>query len=286
MANSDNSAQNPWERIQDGIKETEQLIGQKKYNASMVRSRQTLEFMVKNLCARSEITESGLIDMIDALFEERIISNTSCEHYHKIRTIGNKAIHEEDNNAYNANQAHHLLSQEVLTFANDYSKKKKRPTPAASAKHAAENTSRSSNARSNSRRRSSSKPSFDMSSLLKPFIVVAIIIVLIFLIKMLNPDKKAPVETTAPVTTEVIADTTEETTLAETSTTAEPTVVKYKVLQGLNVRSSPSTDGARLGLLDAGTEVEFVSDVDEKWCIIKYMGQDAYVAKEFLQLLP
>ena len=28
--------------------------------------------------------------------------------------IGNKAIHEGDNSAYNANQAHHLLSQEVL----------------------------------------------------------------------------------------------------------------------------------------------------------------------------
>ena len=86
----------------------------------MVKARQTLEYMVKCLCERYDILETSLLEMIDALYSAGKISKTTCEHYHKIRTIGNKAIHEGDNSAYNANQAHHLLSQEVYTFANDY----------------------------------------------------------------------------------------------------------------------------------------------------------------------
>lgn len=96
--------------------------------------------MVKCLCERYGILETGLLEMIDALYSAGKISKTTCEHYHKIRTIGNKAIHEGDNSAYNANQAHHLLSQEVYTFANDYNDTKKStrasrsaaPTPASS----------------------------------------------------------------------------------------------------------------------------------------------------------
>ena len=33
--------------------------------------------------------------------------------------IGNKAAHEGDSNAYSANQAYHMLSQEVYTFSDD-----------------------------------------------------------------------------------------------------------------------------------------------------------------------
>ena len=108
MNNTDSTNISSWERIQNGVRETERLIGQKKYNLAMVKARQTLEFMVKSLCEKSGITEGGLLDMIDALYAEGEISKITCEHYHKIRTIGNKAIHEEDNSAYNANQAHPL----------------------------------------------------------------------------------------------------------------------------------------------------------------------------------
>ena len=58
---------------------------------------------------------------------------------------------------------------------------------------------------------------------------------------------------------------------------------KGKTTDALNVRSAPSTDAAtKIGLLTLGTEVEFVSDYDDTWCVIKYNGQDAYVSKEFL----
>ena len=40
---------NSWELIQDGVKETEKLLGQKEYNLAMIKARQTLEYMVKSL---------------------------------------------------------------------------------------------------------------------------------------------------------------------------------------------------------------------------------------------
>ena len=32
-----------WQKIQQGVKETERLLGQKQYNLTMVKARQTLE---------------------------------------------------------------------------------------------------------------------------------------------------------------------------------------------------------------------------------------------------
>lgn len=300
MNNTENPSTGSWERIQGGVRETERLIGQKKYNLSMIKARQTLEFMVKNLCDKAGIVESGLIDMIDALFENGSISKTTCEHYHKIRTIGNKATHEEDNSAYNANQAHHLLSQEVYTFANDYGDKKKRAAAVPSRSTSSRNTpsrtasprqgedqprrKSSSSGRSNSRRRKARKSGFsiDPGSLLKPLLLIAIIVVLIFIIKMIRPEKEKVVETTAPVTTEMttVAETTTEETETVAPTTEAPVV--YKTNDTVNVRSTPSTDTARIGVLAPGTVVEYVREHDEKWCVIKYNGSEAYAAKEFI----
>ncbi|MEI3168574.1 MAG: DUF4145 domain-containing protein [Lachnospiraceae bacterium] len=127
MAMGGNSS---WDKIQQGVKDTERLIVQREYNASMIKARQTLEFMVKNLADQAGIMdESDLKGMIDMLYENRWISKTTCEHYHKIRMIGNKAAHEGDANAYSANQAYHMLSQEVYTFADDYRNVKKGRKP-------------------------------------------------------------------------------------------------------------------------------------------------------------
>ncbi len=40
---------NIWEKIQQGVSETERLIAQKDYNKAMIQARQTLEVMVKSL---------------------------------------------------------------------------------------------------------------------------------------------------------------------------------------------------------------------------------------------
>lgn len=113
--------ENSWEQIRQGVGETERLIGQRQYNLAMIKARSTLEFMVKCLAERASIYESDLNETIDALYDSGWINKSTFEHYHKIRTIGNKAVHDGYDNAYDANQAYHMLSQEVYLFSNSQS---------------------------------------------------------------------------------------------------------------------------------------------------------------------
>ena len=55
----------------------------------------------------------------DRLYDGRWIDKSTREHYHKIRIIGNKAAHEDNNSAADATLALTLLSQEVYAFS-DY----------------------------------------------------------------------------------------------------------------------------------------------------------------------
>ena len=105
-----------WEKIQKNVQETERLMGQKKYNQSMIKARQTLEYMVKLKCDQAGIVESSLDHMIHELYDGQWISKSTAEHYLQILSIGNKAAREGDNSAYNANQAYHVLSQEIYSF--------------------------------------------------------------------------------------------------------------------------------------------------------------------------
>lgn len=297
MNDMENTPLNSWERIQNGVRETERCIGQKKYNMAMVKARQTLEYMVKCLCEKSGITEGSLIDMIDHLYEDEIISKTTCEHYHKIRTIGNKAIHEDDHNAYNANQAYHLLSQEVYTFANDYRERRKKPaaakrgagdsaadrTAAASAKKPSADSVKNRSAAPAANRRPSrnTRPVIDLETILRPLLLVAIIIVLIFIIKMIHPKQETDMLETPAVSTEAASDTKQDSSESNTDIPTEDTPY-YKTTDILNVRSSPSTDKERIGVLNAGAKVDYIGDYDDTWAIIKFNGEDAYVVKEYL----
>ena len=299
MANTDSSSQSSWEKIQIGVRDTERLIGQKKYNMAMIKARQTLEFMVKCLCEKSDVPEGSLIDMIDALYDEDYISKTTCEHYHKIRTIGNRAIHEEDNSAYNNRYTYSLLSQEVYTFAGDYTERRRRPAPAARRSAGESTRSRTAGSRSTAgshstaqresrrRRAYSSGPSIDPGSIIKPLLLIAIIIVLLLIIRMIRPaEETAPEDTTAAptVAVETMASTEMPTEAVTEAPTEAPTeaVVLYRTTDTLNVRSTPSTDDARIGVLAPDTEVEFLGDYDDRWCVIRYNGQEAYVVKEYL----
>lgn len=296
MGTTANTGQSTWEQIHGGVRETERLIGQKNYNLAMVKARQTLEYMVKCLCERYGILETGLLEMIDALYSAGKISKTTCEHYHKIRTIGNKAIHEGDNSAYNANQAHHLLSQEVYTFANDYNDTKK----STRASRSAAPTSASSRLRGNSRHPSAGSgngkpagtrsgssegrrprayaggPSFEFRSIIKPVLLIIIIILLLLIIKMIRPATDAKPDSTAAVSTESLAPETEAETVA-----AESTV--YRTTDTVNVRPESSTDTDRIGVLAPDTDVEYLRDYDEKWAVISYNGQEAYVSRDFIR---
>jgi len=273
---------NSWEKIRQGVKDAETLIGQKKYNLSMVKSRQTLEYMVRCLCEKAAIVESDLATSIDELYNGRFISKTTCEHYHKIRMLGNKAVHEGSENAYDANQAYHLLSQEVYTFANDYNTRKRRPV---SAQSQSANRSSSRQApreqRGSRSRKRSSQSGFPLSStdLIRLGVVALCVVFVIVLVQFLKPKKEKPEETTPPVTSEEVLP--ETTPAPETMAETTPAPV-YKTSDNLNVRSEPSTSGSKLGLIPAGTVVEYVEPYDDEWAVILYEGSEAYVASRYL----
>ena len=288
-----------WEQIQKSVQETERLMGQKKYNLSMIKARQTMEFMVKLQCDKAGIVEGAPENMIRELYEGKWISKSTAEHYMQILDLGNKATKDGDNSAYNATQAHHVLAQEIYAFVDADKVKPRRSsasrqtakssdgstrqrqsaTSAAASATSAARTSRTSGGSKKSKKSSGLK----QEDLLKLLIPIALIIVLIFLIKVLTPDKDPTNETTpaAQITVEQQQTDAVETTPAETETVMDAAVT-YKTTTTLNVRSGPSTDAERIGKFDPDKTVEFVRDHDDFWAVILYNGQEAYVAKEYL----
>ncbi len=262
-----------WDRIRLGMKDAEKLIGQKQYNLSMVKCRQTLEIMVRSLADKACIVDSDLSVTIDDLYQGKWISKTTCDHYHKIRMIGNKAVHEGNDSAYDADQAFHLLSQEVYTFSNDY--KASRPKTRSSVSQGA--GSSASRGRRSSRK---SKKGFSLSQadMLRILIGVLCVVFIIVVVRFLKPGKKGDAITTSPITTEESLETS---TPPETMAQTTPAPV-YKTSTVLNVRAEPSTTATIRGQLSEGVTVDYVEQYDDDWSIINYEGSKAYVATQYL----
>lgn len=109
-----------WQQIQQGVKEAERLIVSRDYNLVMVKARQILECMVRCLAEKACLVDGDLADTIDQLYEGHWIDKTTKDDYHTIRILGNKAVHENDNTAYNANQAYQLLTKQVYAFSHEF----------------------------------------------------------------------------------------------------------------------------------------------------------------------
>ena len=263
-----NDIPNGWDKIRQNVQETERLMGQKQYNQSMIKAKQTVEYMVKLQCDQAGIMESSMDSMIRELYNSGWISKSTAEHYLQIYEIGTKAAKNGDNGAYNANQAYHVLSQEIYSFA-DNGKPSRGRRPAG----ARPQQSRSRNSASE-RTGSGLQP----TDILKFVVPIVLVIILIVLIRVLTPKKPATEETSAPVITTEAA----ETTAPETEPESTASGSSYKTTTTLNVRKEPSTDADRIGKLDPGASVEYLRDHDDTWAVIKYNGQEAYVAKEFL----
>lgn len=276
MANG--SSNNNWERIQLGIKSVQRLIGQKDYNSAMVKARQTLEFMVRMLAERSgSMNDSDLREMIDTLYRSRRITKTSCDRYHKIRMIGNKAAHEGDSSPSNATLAYQLLLQEIQVFSNEY-RNQKRPPRRGSARTYSSSSPRNRRRRSG-RRRNVFTP-YDLLKLLIPLVCILAIFCIVKLIKPKPEDiETAPKTTPVETTLETAAPT--QTMPTETSAVEAPPPV-YKTTDVLNVRAEPRTDSRRLGQLISGATVEYVRAENEEWAVILFNGQEAYVASQYL----
>lgn len=276
---------NTWEKIQQGVKDTERLIGQKQYNLAMVKSRQTLEYMVKSLGERACIVDGDMSDIIDQLYEGQWITKATKEHYHKLRMIGNKAVHEGNNSASEASQAYHILSQEVYAFANEYSPRRRKPASSGSSSSRPKSSSRSSSGASASRRRTKKKKS-PVEDILRILIPIVCVILLIFIIRALLPDKESndAKETSSPTETVNLEPTDSPDQVPEESDPlpAETPTAVYRTTSTLNVRMEPSTSARILVQLAPGTEVNVIGTYDEQWTIINYDGQDVYVATAYL----
>lgn len=274
---SNTQTQNTWSLIQEGMKETERLLGQKSYNLCMLKARQTLEYMVKSLYQNVGDANAELIDMIDDLYRNKLISKTSCENYHKIRMIGNKAAHQNDNNAYSANKAYSLLSQEVVAFSNDkYVKQVNR-------RNLGSSRTKSSSGRGLVRKRR--QRGFNISDIIKlsiPLLLIILLIVLLRYCSKTNTSETLPAQTTTAESSTVAESTTA--AVVESTTAAEEVItsVTYVTTSNLNVRSAPSTEGTKLATLPQGTEVAFVRQYDDQWSIINFGDAQAYVASQYI----
>lgn len=281
---------NTWENIRQGVKEAESLINQKQFNLSMIKCRQVLEAMVDYLCTNAEIQGDNLAESIDILYSSDWISKITCEHYHKIRLLGNKAAHEGNDNAYDANNAYHLLSKEVYTFANEYKSKRGQPGARNSGGRVSESRAGNSRRRNSGYRSRRRQPAngfaISPTDIVRIVLILALVVGIVFVVRFFFPRKSdtsqdestTPTETTMP--------------LPETLGTAEPPSIEvmpettpapvYKTTSSLNVRSEPSTAGQRLGLLEAGTIIDYVEDYDDEWTVINYNGTQAYVNSQYL----
>lgn len=283
---------NNWERIQSGVRNTERLIRQKDYNSAMIKTRQTLEFMVRTLSGQTgSMNDSDLKEMIDSLYQGRQITKTSCDRYHKIRMIGNKAVHEGDTSASNANLAFQLLSQELDVFSNEYmNRRRSSPRTASRSSSSRSPSSRSSASRSprNGRRRYQKRRRSRLTpyDLLKLLIPVVCILLIFFVVRLIKPKPEETESSSIPVSSEIPTETTEPIETIEpepeTDTDAEAPSVVYRTTDVLNVRSAPSAESDRLGKLNAGVTVEYIRTENEEWAVILYDGQEAYVASQYL----
>lgn len=299
-----------WQQIQQGVKEAERLIARKEYNLVMVRARQVLEYMVRCMAERACLVEGDLSDTIDQLYEGQWINKMTKDNYHTIRILGNKAVHEGDDAAYDANQAFQLLTQEVHVFANEFSGSHSprtaasrsssgrqtprqgtsgsRPSPARNGQRTpARSTSRSGGARQGSPRRKRRRRVSPVVYIWRLLIPLLVIILLIVVIRVLMPGKDKGADQTTAAPTVTMAPTEPAPTQPpepETEPETVPAAEVYRISgSSVNVRTEPSTGSRILTQLTNGTEVVYVKRYDNDWTVINYDGQEAYVSSRYVE---
>lgn len=268
-------------QLLQGVRVVEDLLDKKQYNLCMIKARQTLELMVRFLADRACLVDVDLATAINELYRAHHISKPTCEHYHKIRMAGNKAVHENYASPREAAFTCQYLEEETHFFVRKYlmknrtNKKKKKKTVA--------------------------PPGF----FLLLFLIVAIIIIISItdLFTQKNNRKPIPIDTSPTIDIPVTAPPlitepeTEPASPAEAAhPQASPNEVKpetpassgqsYQTTAVLNIREKPSTDSKRIGQFPKGANISVIKKVDEDWSLIQYKGKDAYVAHRYLSAQP
>ena len=258
------------ELIEEGLSTTESLISQKDYTQAMICSRQTLEFLVRSLCRRNNISDSDPEQMVESLYLGGIISKEVCGEFFKIYKFGELAAVQGYNDTFSANESYRLLSQAVYAYQQMLQSQTMHRN--------------SSPARRSARRKVSGGTLNQLPPYVKFGLPLVILLFLIFLVRSFAGHRKAsePVTTTEAVSSESSAAA-ELTTEAETTSAVAPSAITvYTTSSSLNVRETPSTSGKLLTTLPAGTVLDFVEKYNDQWTVINYNGTHAYVASQYV----
>jgi len=282
------------------LAELADLITRREYNYAMCKARKHEEDLVRRYAMDHNIEYTTLADTIEELYQEGIIGDASRENLHGIRIIGNKAVHQEDNDANDAKSAYDMLKRELTTYSDqkytnpvrtpvalnrneepDYGMRRrvrereedKEETGELDVSYAGggrRTREAAQNRGGGSRRPSRGNDGSALYTILKILIPVLIVVLLFILIKSMFPKKTVEPETTTAVTTEAVTETETETTVPPTTeppTTEPPTTEAPKTYQtkGEGVRFRFASDPGQIYTTVApGTFIGSITDYENK----------------------
>ena len=105
-----------WQRVERGLSDMANLVSRGEYNLALVKSRQTMEQIVRLSAGQNFVVYTDLADTIEKLYQGHYITKSSRDAFHTIRMLGNKAVHEGDNDPQDAARSYRLLDQEINAF--------------------------------------------------------------------------------------------------------------------------------------------------------------------------
>lgn len=106
-----------WQRVERGLSEMANLISRGEYNLALVKGRQTMEQIVRIQAGQRFVVYTDLQDTIEKLYDGHHIGKDARLAFHTIRMLGNKAVHEGDNDPNDAAKSYQYLKQEIERFA-------------------------------------------------------------------------------------------------------------------------------------------------------------------------
>ena len=103
---------------EQGLMDMASLISRGDYNLALVKGRQVAEQLVRGYAKENRLIYTDLADTIENLYGENTIGRGSRDAFHTIRQLGNKAVHENDNDPKDAEDSYYLLKNEIEVYLN------------------------------------------------------------------------------------------------------------------------------------------------------------------------
>ena len=103
---------------EQGLMDMAGLISKGEYNLALVKGRQVAEQLIRGYAKENRLIYTDLADTIENLYGESTIGRGSRDAFHTIRQLGNKAVHENDNDPKDAENSYYLLKNEIEVYLN------------------------------------------------------------------------------------------------------------------------------------------------------------------------